>query len=221
MGSAQQLYVDLSNRNAFKRLNYKTGNILFRVTEKRLCWKGSIPALFKLLCVSTEQLSTGRAAPQAPLSDEHLQPSSASGFFVPSSLSPAPTVTLISTFRFFSSFRVASTYYRTPGMKVFKTHQIKPRAHNTAAASLQPQCLPYAACWDVQCHRALSPSPVSCSHSRSCSSPGPPTPVPPTAACTGSGGTARVTAQPAASSPPPDSTASYWKCCTAGKETAK
>lgn len=101
MGSAQQLYVDLSNRNAFKRLNYKTGNILFRVTEKRLCWKGSIPALFKLLCVSTEQLSTGRAAPQAPLSDEHLQPSSASGFFVPSSLSPAPTVTLISTFRFF------------------------------------------------------------------------------------------------------------------------
>lgn len=65
MGSAQQLYVDLSNRNAFKRLNYKTGNILFRVTEKRLCWKGSIPALFKLLCVSTEQLSTGRAAPQA------------------------------------------------------------------------------------------------------------------------------------------------------------
>lgn len=52
MGSAQQLYVDLSNRNAFKRLNYKTGNILFRVTEKRLCWKGSIPALFKLLAQS-------------------------------------------------------------------------------------------------------------------------------------------------------------------------
>jgi len=99
-------------------------------------------------------------------------------------------------------------------MKVFKTHQIKPHAHNTAAASLQPQCPPYAACWDVQCHRALSPSPVSCSHSRSCSSPGPHIPVPPTAACTGSGGTARVTAQPAASSPPPDSTASYWKCCT-------
>lgn len=40
MASAKQLYVDLNHTNVFKSLNYKTGNFLFRVTEKRFWWRG-------------------------------------------------------------------------------------------------------------------------------------------------------------------------------------
>lgn len=216
MGSAQQLYTDLSNRNAFKRLNYKTGNILFGVTEKRLCWRGSIPVLFKLFCISTEQFPTGKAAPQAQspfLMSMSCLPLPLA-FFAPSSPFPAPAMTLISTFGFFSSFKVASTYYRIPGMKILKTLKIKPHTHNTVAA------VP-ALCSVLGCAMPQSPltQPCAMQPQQELQQPRPPAPVPPTAACTGTGDTAGVTT--CCIITPPDSTASYWKRYTAGKETAQ